>query len=106
MCEIPWAISAPSTTGTKRKSTKGAKAARAIMAMPARSWPMSAPVPAAVPVGITPPVVSESPSTRAMATKTLAKMTAAAVSANFFQAGAKPGKIRMAKTRGPVATMR
>jgi hypothetical protein len=41
-----------------------------------------------------------------MATKTLAKITATAVSANFFQAGAKPGKILIAKTSGPVATMR
>jgi hypothetical protein len=41
-----------------------------------------------------------------MATKTLARITATAVSANFFHAGAKPGKMRMARTNGPVATMR
>jgi hypothetical protein len=41
-----------------------------------------------------------------MATKTLAKITATAVSANFFQAGAKPGKMRMAKTKGAVATIK
>ena len=61
MCEIPWANNAPSSTGTKRSKTNGAKAARAIMAIPAMSWPMSAPVPDAVPVGITPPVVRDRP---------------------------------------------
>ena len=50
------------------------------------------------------PRLTGTATTRAMAMKIFEQITASAVSANFFQAGAKPGKIRMAKSSGPVAT--